>query len=121
MAMPPEGGQMTTKLKGGIGVLAEHLRDLFIDSAGEMRFRAKVEQILVEDGKVTGVRLKDGEVITAPIVVSNLAPETTLLDLVGAAVRGPLRLPQRAGHADVGGHVRFTRRAAAPMGDVPSR
>ncbi len=58
--------------------------------AGPVRRRGRrdalphqVEQILVEDGKVTGVRLKDGEVINAPIVVSNLAPETTLLDLVG--------------------------------------
>lgn len=84
MAMPPEGGQMTTKLKGGIGVLADHLRDLFVEAAGEIRYRTKVEQILVEDGKVTGgVRLKDGEIISAPVVVSNLAPETTLLDLVG--------------------------------------
>ncbi len=84
LAIPEEGGQMTTKLKGGIGVLADHLRDLYTEAAGELRYRTKVEQILVEDGHVTGVRLKDGSVITAPVVVSNLAPDTTLLDLVGA-------------------------------------
>ncbi len=84
LAIPEEGGQMTTKLKGGIGVLADHLRDLYTEAAGEIRYRTKAERILVSDGRVTGVQLKDGSVITAPVVVSNLAPDTTLLDLVGA-------------------------------------
>jgi len=65
---------MTTKLKGGIGVLADHLRDLYTEAAGEIRYRTKAERILVENGHVTGVQLKDGSVITAPVVVSNLAP-----------------------------------------------
>jgi phytoene dehydrogenase-like protein len=84
LAMPEEGGQMTTKIKGGIGALSDHLKKLYLEAAGEIRYRAKVDKILVEDGKVTGVRLKDGSTVTAPVVVSNLAPDTTLLDLVGA-------------------------------------
>jgi len=84
LSMPPEGGQMTTKLKGGIGVLADHLRDLYLAAAGELRYRTRVERIVVADGRVTGVQLRDGSVVNAPVVVSNLAPEVTLLDLVGA-------------------------------------
>jgi len=83
LAVPDEGSSMMTKLKGGIGALSEHLRSMFLDAAGELRYRTKVEKILVEDGRVTGVRLRDGATITAPVVVSNLAPEVTLLDLVG--------------------------------------
>jgi phytoene dehydrogenase-like protein len=83
LAMPAEGGQMTTKLKGGIGVLTEHLRGLFLDAAGEIRHRARVEKILVQNDEVTGVRLRGGSEVTAPVVVSNLAPESTLLELVG--------------------------------------
>lgn len=84
MAIPEEGGSMTSKLKGGIGVLAEHLRSLYLEAAGEVRYRSKVDRILVDEGRVTGVQLRDGSTITAPVVVSNLAPDTTLLDLVGA-------------------------------------
>ncbi len=38
---------------------------------GELRLRSHVEQILVESGRVAGVRLRKGEVIKAPIVISN--------------------------------------------------
>ncbi|QLE55369.1 NAD(P)/FAD-dependent oxidoreductase [Nostoc sp. TCL26-01] len=38
---------------------------------GELRLGCHVEQILVESGKAVGVRLKSGEVLHAPIVISN--------------------------------------------------
>ncbi len=97
LSMPPEGGQMTTKLKGGIGVLAEHLRTLHLEAGGEIRLRAKVDRILVSDGRVTGVQLRDGSVISAPVVVSNLAPDTTLMDLVGAEHLPPSLVTRLAG------------------------
>ena len=83
LAVPDDGTAMMTKLEGGIGALTEHLREMFESHGGETRFRTKVERILVEDGRVTGVRCRDGEVITAPVVVSNLSPDTTLTELVG--------------------------------------
>lgn len=82
LAVPDEGAAMMTKLAGGIGALTEHLRELFVAHGGEIRFRAKVEQILVDDERVTGVRLRDGTTITAPVVVSNLSPDVTLNELV---------------------------------------
>ena len=82
LAVPEEGAPMMTKLEGGIGALTEHLREMFESRGGEIRYRTKVEQILVDDGRVTGVRCRDGEVITAPVVVSNLSPDTTLLEMV---------------------------------------
>ncbi len=71
-----------THLEGGIGALTEHLLELFLSHGGEIRFRAKVDQIQVDHGAVTGVRLRDGSTISAPIVVSNLAPDMTLTELV---------------------------------------
>ncbi len=56
LAVPEEGGQMMTKLEGGIGALTEHLREMFESRGGEIRYRTKVEQILVDGGRVTGVR-----------------------------------------------------------------
>jgi len=38
---------------------------------GELRLNAHVDQILVEDGKAVGVRLQRGEVVNAPVVISN--------------------------------------------------
>jgi phytoene dehydrogenase-like protein len=38
---------------------------------GELRLNAHVEQILVESGKAVGVRLRQGEIIKAPVVISN--------------------------------------------------
>ncbi|MBO9998550.1 MAG: FAD-dependent oxidoreductase [Cyanobacteria bacterium SID2] len=38
---------------------------------GELRLKTHVEKIWVESGEVRGVRLRNGETITAPVVVSN--------------------------------------------------
>lgn len=90
---------MMTKLKGGIGALTEHLRELFVAHGGEIRFRAKVDEILVDHGKVTGVRLRDGSTISAPIVVSNLSPDITLTELI-APEHVPAQLVSRVSGRD---------------------
>lgn len=72
------GTRMLRKLEGGIGALSEHLRRLFEAHGGELRLKARVEEITTEGDRVTGVRLDDGEVATAPVVVSNLDLGTTL-------------------------------------------
>ncbi len=51
--------------------------------SGELRLRTSVEEILIEEGRAVGVRLADGEVIRAPVVISNADPEITLSKLVG--------------------------------------
>ncbi|NET00864.1 MAG: FAD-dependent oxidoreductase [Sphaerospermopsis sp. SIO1G1] len=38
---------------------------------GELRLNCHVEQILVESGKAVGIRLRNGEILKAPIVISN--------------------------------------------------
>lgn len=38
---------------------------------GTLRLKAHVDQILVQSGKVQGIQLKNGERLTAPIVISN--------------------------------------------------
>src|ERR1700761_3628383 len=66
LAMPDDSSAMMTKLKGGIGALTEPLRELFVSHGGELRFRTKVDQILVSNAQVTGVRLRDGSALSAP-------------------------------------------------------
>ena len=81
-AVPDENALLVKKLKGGIGALTSHLCDAFASSGGELRLRTKVVEIQVADGRASGVRLEDGSVVTAPVVVSAVAPDFTLNQLV---------------------------------------
>ncbi len=56
---------------GGTGELVRGLVKLVQGQGGTLRCNAEVDQILVSDGKASGVRLRDGECIDANIVVSN--------------------------------------------------
>ena len=78
LAVPNENAVLTKKLRGGIGALTSHLEQLFVSAGGELRLRTKVCEIVVADGRVTGVRLEDGSVVDAPVVVSAIAPDETL-------------------------------------------
>jgi phytoene dehydrogenase-like protein len=82
MAVPDENTVLTKKLQGGIGVLTEHLRTQYTEAGGELRLGARVTGICVEAGRATGVVLDDGEQVLASTVVSAVAPDLTLLDLV---------------------------------------
>lgn len=51
--------------KGGTEALVEALVRGVERKGGEVRLGAHVEEVLVEDGKACGVRLRDGEVVRA--------------------------------------------------------
>ncbi len=70
--------------KGGGQVFAAHLLDVVQTHDGVVRTQARVDRILVENGKVSGVRLRDGESLYAPIVVSNADVKRTYLELIGS-------------------------------------
>lgn len=57
--------------RGGTGALVAALVKLFQDLGGELRLNANVDEILTEDATVTGVKLKDGEIISSCYVASN--------------------------------------------------
>jgi phytoene dehydrogenase-like protein len=69
--------------RGGGQVVPAHLVDVIRTHGGQVRTKARVEKILIENGTTTGVRLEGGETISAPIVVSNADIKRTYLDLVG--------------------------------------
>ena len=85
LAVPDENAVLTKKLRGGIGALTQHLLGLFTADGGELRLRTPVAEILVRDGRVAGVRTDDGSTISAPLVVSSVAPDLTVLRLVDAS------------------------------------
>ncbi|MBW1683620.1 MAG: NAD(P)/FAD-dependent oxidoreductase [Deltaproteobacteria bacterium] len=68
--------------KGGIGRVAETYAAAVEENGGKYVTKARVQKILVENGAVTGVATDDGT-FHAPIVVSNVGIQPTVLKLVG--------------------------------------
>lgn len=56
---------------GGVQAIAYAMSNVITEQGGWVRLRETVDEILVTDGKVRGVRLESGEVAHADIVVSN--------------------------------------------------
>src|SRR5580693_2453267 len=71
-ALASPGTATMSKVRGGLGTMADHLLAMFERHGGELRRHAKVTRIVVDAGAVKGVEFADGTVATAPVVVSNL-------------------------------------------------
>jgi len=72
---------------GGTGALVQGLAALIARLGGTIRCGAEVAAITVRDRRATGVRLTDGETISAEIVVSNADSAYTYAKLVPSEVR----------------------------------
>ncbi len=69
-------------VQGGCGSLTQTLEQHVIAQGGSIRLSCEVLQILHEDGRATGVRLRDKSsgheaMLTAPIIVSDIGPRAT--------------------------------------------
>ena len=76
---------------GGTGRLVSGLVGLIQGQGGIVRCNAEVEQICVENGRANGVRLADGEIVAADIVVSNACSAWTYLKMLPPECRRVLR------------------------------
>ncbi len=63
--------------KGGIGSVSSSLMKVFERYGGEVRFKCPVDELIIEERVVTGVRTKDGQEIRSSAVVSTLDSKTT--------------------------------------------
>lgn len=71
------------RAKGGMAGLIEPLAKLIRANGGEVRKKAGVEKIIMEDEKIKGVRLESGEEIQSNIVISGTNAKITYHKLVG--------------------------------------
>ncbi len=72
---------------GGTGAIVEAFEKLITEQEGTFRLNTEVDEILIENGKATGVRLQDGEVLTADLVVSNADVAFTYKNLINPTHR----------------------------------
>ncbi|MGQ0662828.1 MAG: phytoene desaturase family protein [Pseudomonadota bacterium] len=75
--------------KGGMGGIAKAMEASLKSVGVKIRTEAEVVGILADETGVKGVALASGEEIRAGIVLSNLHPKTTYLDLVPAGLLDP--------------------------------
>ena len=69
--------------KGGNGSVSAAIASAARAAGAEIRTEAPVANVLVENGRATGVALASGEEIRATLVLSNADPRRTFFDLVG--------------------------------------
>lgn len=70
-------------LIGGIGKVVEALADAIGACGGKIETGTAVEKILIEEEKITGVRLGDGREVSADVVLASGGAKETFYRLVG--------------------------------------
>lgn len=73
--------------QGGSGSLTDSTRASFEAAGGKVRCGSRVENVIIEDGVVKGVRLADGEIINTRTVVAACDPKRVFVEWVGEAPR----------------------------------
>lgn len=68
--------------RGGMGAVAAALADAARSFGAQIRTAAPVAGIMTESGRVTGVRLGDGQEVQAPVVVATVHPRVSFLQLI---------------------------------------
>ncbi|MDX1512798.1 MAG: NAD(P)/FAD-dependent oxidoreductase [Gammaproteobacteria bacterium] len=74
---------------GGMGAITQAMAKSAAARGARISTDAPVRRVLVENGKVSGVELVDGEVVSAPRVVANVNPKLLYLELMDAADLDP--------------------------------
>jgi phytoene dehydrogenase-like protein len=69
--------------EGGMGGVATAIENSARSFGAEVRVNSPVAHLLVENGRVQGAVLANGDELRAPVVVSSLHPRTAFLDHVG--------------------------------------
>jgi len=75
-------------VEGGMHGIAQALAGLAVARGATLRYGAEVAEVLLERGRVSGVRLAGGERVAAEAVVVNADAGAVAAGLLGAAVRG---------------------------------
>ena len=73
--------------QGGSGSLTDSTKVSFESAGGEVRCGSRVENVLIQDGSIRGVRLSDGEIINTRAVVAACDPKRVFVEWIGETPR----------------------------------
>jgi phytoene desaturase len=76
--------------RGGMGAIPRALARVGQSHGLEIRTGTRVLQVIVRDGRASGVMLEDGTEITATVVVSNINAKKLYLDMIGEQYLNPI-------------------------------
>jgi phytoene desaturase len=82
-------------IPGGVGRLADAVRDRAIERGVKLHFNAKVDQIRTAGDRVCGILLADGTSIDADVVISNADATQTYSTLLSPKVQGVSKARRR--------------------------
>lgn len=71
-------------VKGGMGGITQAMARSAEAYGTEIRLNSPVEQVVVDRGRASGVKLANGEIISARTVISNADPQRSMLQLLPA-------------------------------------
>jgi len=69
--------------RGGTGAISNSIADAAREAGVEIRTEAVIEKILLNNGRATGVVLKNGDEILADVVSSSVDPRLTFMKMIG--------------------------------------
>lgn len=67
---------------GGMGSISHAMKKSAMASGAQFRVNSEVVRALVKNSHITGVELKNGEVIKTKLVVSNIGPKLLIRDMI---------------------------------------
>ncbi len=68
---------------GGSLTFARNIERTYLQLGGKIRYKAKVKEIIVENGTAAGIRLENGEEVRGDYVISAADGHTTLFSMLG--------------------------------------
>jgi len=69
-------------VKGGMGSISQYLEKLAIERGVSIKTESQVEELVTSGGKVQAIKLADGTVLSAPIIISNATHHVTFNNLI---------------------------------------
>ncbi len=75
---------------GGMGAITQFMSEACVEAGVEISLDAPVAKVLVDGGKVAGVRLESGGEIAAPVVAANVGPALLFRRLVDRSDLPPM-------------------------------
>ena len=92
---------------GGMGAITQYMAEACVELGVEISLEAPVAQVLVDGGKVGGVRLDSGEEIAANIVAANVGPALLFRQLIDPADLPPAFARRMGGYKTGSGTFRM--------------